>query len=277
MSQISLNMCARRAVRVTSVFSSAAASLRVRTEREVCSAENCVKKTSGKTRHAMLILPTLSRVKLKKWSTEEKHMATHLIWCCRHPGWLLPSVYRETDRCFLSLALSLPLFSEAPASLASSPSFAGGTLDVSVRSSCIKPKSRRVDDWLVMRKWRMFRGNKNFWEYKMDPTSLCLTLASLKGADKTCCCHWTLPPYRGQKKWFWKHLLLSVGMNYYCTNSLIPVFSVSVWICVSLSASRASWLHPLLRPLSQAARWFVGSCRQWCLCKPPSRTCRLAA
>lgn len=36
-------------MRVTSVFSSAAASLRVRTEREVCRAENCVRKTSGNT------------------------------------------------------------------------------------------------------------------------------------------------------------------------------------------------------------------------------------
>lgn len=41
-------MCARRAVRVTSVFSSAAASLRVRTDRDVCRAENCVRNTSGK-------------------------------------------------------------------------------------------------------------------------------------------------------------------------------------------------------------------------------------
>lgn len=47
MSQISLKMCARRAVRVTSVFSSAAASLRVRTDRDVCRAENCVRNTSG--------------------------------------------------------------------------------------------------------------------------------------------------------------------------------------------------------------------------------------
>lgn len=33
-------------MRVTSVFSSAAASRRVRTERDVCRAENCVRKTS---------------------------------------------------------------------------------------------------------------------------------------------------------------------------------------------------------------------------------------
>lgn len=49
-SQISLKICARRAARATSRFSSAAAKRLVRTDLAVCRAENWVMKTSAKRR-----------------------------------------------------------------------------------------------------------------------------------------------------------------------------------------------------------------------------------
>lgn len=147
-SQISLKMCARRAVRVTSVFSSAAASLRVRTERDVCSAENCVKNTSGKDTKCKQRLESncrnykLACILSVGW--RETHGHTHLTWCCRHHEWLLPSVCKETGH--YSPFLDLPLFSKAPVSHASSPSFGAGTLDVLAQSSWIKKKIWLVED-----------------------------------------------------------------------------------------------------------------------------------
>lgn len=152
MSQISLKMCARRAVRVTSVFSSAAASLRVRTDRDVWRAENCVRNTSGSRTHTR-------NNKASEWDETTRHQnelkqqgirirfsiikfflksrfpspRAHLTWCCRRPGWLRPTGCTWTGcRC---PSPSRPPSSAAPASPSSSPSSSEETRGASAQSS----------------------------------------------------------------------------------------------------------------------------------------------
>lgn len=125
MSHISLKMCARRAVRVTSVFSSAAASLRVRTDRDVCRAENCVRNTSGNRSRALRIkiwynFTFVSGVLTIK---NQESLSRHTSKLVRSPDFMLPSsrmtppqrVYME--RLLASLSLSPSLFSSSCFSL----------------------------------------------------------------------------------------------------------------------------------------------------------------
>lgn len=59
-------------------------------------------------------------------------LSLYLTWCCHHHGWLLPSAYTWTG-CWHP-SLSRPLFSAAPVSPSSSPSFSRETLDASTQS-----------------------------------------------------------------------------------------------------------------------------------------------
>lgn len=154
MSHISLKMCARRAVRVTSVFSSAAASLRVRTDRDVCRAENCVRNTSGNRGTSIMYKDFIQfyfifhlldffyvlrnpqntlTIKSTQIYITPLSLYAHLTLCCHRHGWLLPSgcIWRGYWR----PSLSHPLSSAAPVSPSSSPSSSGGTLGASAQSS----------------------------------------------------------------------------------------------------------------------------------------------
>lgn len=115
-------MCARRAVRVTSVFSSAAASLRVRTDREVCKAENCVRKTSGKTKNISLSHTILKTFASFSFGGEKEIIyLCPILRCCSHQTsrltWLDVAIIADNSSpagvygevAGLSFSLTLPL------------------------------------------------------------------------------------------------------------------------------------------------------------------------